>query len=102
MLSFRAAHFVAIATCLALASPALAQTAPATPPTTPAATQPAATPEAPKADAKAETKAEAKAARRQAPDNAQKKACDKKWKAEKAKTKAVGWKPYFVYMAGCM
>lgn len=32
----------------------------------------------------------------------QKKACDAKWKLERDKTGAKGWKAYFTYMAKCM
>lgn len=35
-------------------------------------------------------------------ENDLKRACDVKWKDEKAKTKATGWKPYFVFMASCL
>lgn len=32
----------------------------------------------------------------------QKKACDAKWKQERDKTGAKGWKAYFTFMAKCM
>lgn len=33
---------------------------------------------------------------------AQKKACDAKWKTEKEKSGAKGWKAYFTFMSKCM
>lgn len=79
---------IGLAVCLAvaIAGPAVAQTAA---PTTPKAAATAAKPAA-------------AAATKEMSENDQKKACDVKWKDEKARTKATGWKPYFVFMAACL
>jgi hypothetical protein len=70
-----------------------------------------ATPQKPAAAAPAKAEpakaAPAKAAAKDDEDDspssaAQKKACDAKWKIEKEKTKASGWKAYFTFMSKCM
>ncbi|KPL51318.1 hypothetical protein [Prosthecomicrobium hirschii] len=66
-------------------------------------TKPAATTETKPAAKPAASKAAAKADDEDEPSSAeQKKACDAKWKTEKEKTGAKGWKAYFTYMAKCM
>jgi hypothetical protein len=60
------------------------------------------TPMAPKVEAAKPAAAAAKAASAPTSENDLKRACDAKWKDEKAKTKATGWKPYFVFMAACL
>ncbi|WP_407050772.1 hypothetical protein [Methyloraptor flagellatus] len=76
-------YAAALTAAMLVASPALAQTKPA-----PAAAKPAAAAPA--------------AAEEEAGSGAQKKACDAKWKTEKEKTGAKGWKAYFTFMAKCM
>jgi hypothetical protein len=93
-----AAFATILALGLASPAPVLAETAPKAD---------AAKPDAAKAPAKAAKPApaakDAKAEEDDAPSAfEQKKACDAKWKDEKAKTGAKGWKPYFTFMAQCM
>jgi hypothetical protein len=79
-----------IAAALALApAAAFAQAQPAKPAAT-APAKPAATKAAATVDEDEPSSAE------------QKKACDAKWKIERDKTGAKGWKAYFTFMAKCM
>jgi hypothetical protein len=72
--------------------PATTTTAPKAEPAKPAATKAAATKAAAKDDDEDDSPSSA----------AQKKACDAKWKVEKEKSKASGWKAYFTFMSKCM
>ena len=71
---------------------AQAQTTPTKPAATSTAAKPATPAKATKADEEDDTPSSGE----------QKKACDAKWKVEKEKTKASGWKAYFTFMAKCM
>lgn len=78
---------VAASLVTASVAPAFAQTAPAaTPPAASAA--PAATKAMPPKPLTAE--------------GLKRQECNAKWKAEKIRTKAKGWKPYYTYMANCL
>lgn len=66
-------------------APTFAQTAPAAPAATPPAAATKAMPPKPMT---------AEGLKRQE--------CNQKWKAEKIRTKAKGWKPYYTYMAQCL